>query len=285
MAVLLVGVVAAPAAAKPGHDNTPVYYLSVGTSLAAGVQADPATGESVVTDVSYASELADIVDDDISKLRHVNLGCPGETSTSLIAGGICDYQHRGSQLDEAVKFLQQHGKFTGLITIDVGANDVLACVEGTTIDMACMVATVEQLAVNLDHILTTIQSEAGSDVAIVGMNYYNPFLVYWLLGEEELAQQTAALLSWINGTLETVYAAHGVPVADIAGAFHSDDFTTMVEFPPPWYEVPLNVALLCQWTWMDEWQNIHANDVGYAVMAVDFDQVLPEIPISMPPRN
>jgi lysophospholipase L1-like esterase len=277
VAILLVGVVAAPAAAQTGHDNTPVYYLSLGTSLAAGVQADPADGQSVVTDVSYTTELADIVDDDISKLRHENLGCPGETSTSLIAGGICDYAH-GSQLDEAAKFLEQHGEFVGLITIDVGANDVLACVDGTEIDMECMAATVNQLAVNLDYILTTLQSEAEPDVAIVGMNYYNPFLIYWFV-DHDLAYQTAALLAWINGTLEYVYAAHGVPVADVAGAFQSDNFTLLPN------GIPVNVALLCQWTWMDEWYNIHANDDGYAVMAQSFAGVLPEIPISMPPRN
>jgi len=111
-------------------ENTPVYYLSLGTSLAAGVQADPVTGKNVVTDIHYPGLLAEIIGVDISKLRHKNLGCPGETSDTFMDGGRCDYPH-GSQLEEAVNFLQAHGKFTGLITIDLGANDVLQCTQGT----------------------------------------------------------------------------------------------------------------------------------------------------------
>jgi hypothetical protein len=32
-------------------------------------------------------------------------------------------------------------------------------------------------------------------------------------------------------------------------------------------------------------QNIHANDAGYAVIAETFYSVLPEIPVSKPPRK
>ena len=111
--VFLIGSLNSPvlAKSKKGHKNTPVYYLSLGTSLAAGVQADPVTGESVVTDVSYPSELAEIISQDIPKLCHINLGCPGETAESFIYGGKCDYPH-GSQLDQAVRFLHAHGKST-----------------------------------------------------------------------------------------------------------------------------------------------------------------------------
>ena len=124
-------------------ENTPVYYLSLGTSLAAGVQADPPTGKNVVTNVSYPGLLAEIMRENNSKLRHENLGCPGETSDTFIDGGRCDYPH-GSQLDEALNFLHAHGKFTGLITIDLGANDVLQCTQGT-IDFQCAEEAIERL--------------------------------------------------------------------------------------------------------------------------------------------
>jgi lysophospholipase L1-like esterase len=177
--VFVAGAIFSPAQAKSKNRlrNTPVYYLSLGTSLAAGVQADPLTGESVVTDVSYPSKLAELIGQDIRKLRHVNLGCPGETADSLIDGGKCDYPH-GSQLDEAVQFLHAHGKFTGLITIDVGANDVLQCVDGTDIDLMHMEILLEQLPKKLSIILQTLV-DAAPGVPIVGMNYYNPLLIYW----------------------------------------------------------------------------------------------------------
>jgi hypothetical protein len=156
--------------------NTPVYYVSLGTSLAAAVQADPATGENVVTDVSYPSILAETLSGKIKKLRHVNLGCPEENSDTFIDGGICDYP-RGSQLDEAVNFLRAHGKFTGLITIDLGANDALACFDGTVFDIECFFETVSRLSSNLAYVIQTIRDVAGPNVPIVGMDYYNPLLV------------------------------------------------------------------------------------------------------------
>ena len=52
--IMTLGMISAPVWAQPlGRANTPVYYLSLGTSLAAGVQANPESCESVVTDISY----------------------------------------------------------------------------------------------------------------------------------------------------------------------------------------------------------------------------------------
>jgi len=68
-------------------------------------------------------------------------------------------------------------------------------------------------------------------------------------------------------------------VADVAGAFHSSNFATMVPFPPPHNSVPLNVATICQLTYMcvpaPVGPNIHANPDGYGVMAATFAAVLP----------
>ena len=259
-------------------ENKPVYYLSLGTSLAAGVQADPVTGNKVVTDIHYPGLLAEIIGEDISKLRHENLGCPGETSDTFIDGGRCDYPH-GSQLDEAVNFLRAHGKFTGLITIDLGANDVLQCTQGT-IDFQCAEEAIEPLAVNLANILATLREVAGPDVPIVGMNYYNPLLVLWFQNPD-LAELTRLLMLDFNEALEGVYAGFGVPVADVAGAFMSGDLVADSNMNM----VPDSVELLCAWTWMCAFMNVHPNEVGYGVIAGEFVDVLPPIPISEPPRR
>ena len=279
IAVFIAGAFYGPALAKSQnrHQNTPVYYLSLGTSLAAGVQADPLTGESVVTDVSYPSKLAELINEDIPKLRHVNIGCPGETAESLIYGGKCEYPH-GSQLDEAVQFLHSHGKFTGLITIDVGANDVLQCVDGTNIDLACVGQTLIQLSSDLAYILETLQ-EAAPGVPIVGMNYYNPLLVYWFQ-DPAIAAFTIVLQDTINTALQNVYLTYGAPVADVEGAFKSDSLDD-----DNFNDTPDSVELLCAWTWMCSKQNIHPNEAGYAAIAEEFYSVLPEIPVSTPPRR
>lgn len=262
-------------------ENTPVYYLSLGTSLAAGVQADPITGESIVTDVSYAGILAEELGKDIKKLRHVNLGCPGETSDSFIQGGKCGYPH-GSQLDEALNFLHAHGKFTGLITIDLGANDILSCVIGTDIDDECFYVTLNNLKGNLQFILQSLRDAAGPDVPIVAMNYYNPLLVFWLdENTRPLAKETILLQNELNANLALVYGLYDVPVADVAGVFMSDDLVTDLneDF------IPDSVEILCELTWMCQFQNIHPNEIGYEAIAATFSGVLPKIPISEPPRG
>jgi hypothetical protein len=58
----------------------------------------------------------------------------------------------------------------------------------------------------------------------------------------------------------------GIPVADVAKAYHISDFT-----PLPVINLPLNVFLTLTWTWMGApapfGPDIHANVAGYAVIA------------------
>jgi hypothetical protein len=54
----------------------------------------------------------------------------------------------------------------------------------------------------------------------------------------------------------------------VAGAFSTDDMTTMVN------GIPLDVARICQWTWMCTRGDIHANTAGYGVIAKAFEAVL-----------
>lgn len=267
------------AESKNREQNTPVYYLSLGTSLAAGVQADPETGDSVVTEVSYPSKLADLIGQDIHKLRHVNLGCPGETAESLIFGGKCEYSH-GSQLDEAVQFLHAHGKFTSLITIDLGANDVLQCLSGTVVDPTCLSEKLAQLQMDLMYVLETLR-EVAPNVPIVAMNYYNPLLVYWTPEDETIAVQTILLQQQLNGLLEGIYTAYEIPFADVASAFMSYDITTDANSN----FIPDSVELLCAWTWMCSESNIHPNEAGYEAIAWEFYTVLPELSVLVPPRK
>ena len=268
--ILALGMISAPVWAQPlGRANTPVYYLSLGTSLAAGVQADfPESCESVVTDFSYPGFIAEYIsaDQDISKLRHVNLGCPEETSDTFIDGGLCNFPH-GSQLEEALNFLHAHGKFTGLITIDLGANDALPCFDDPSPEggiIECFAAAVTNLSSNLSDILNALQQEAPG-VPIVGMNYYNPLL----LGDPG----SAPLQDALNAALQVVYGTREVPipVADVAGAFSATP--------------PGELALLCDWTWMCDCFNIHPNVYGYEAIANAFNPVLPYIQISESPRR
>src|SRR5262249_52649183 len=158
--------------------------VSVGDSLAAGVQPIGDPGDLFRTSAGYAEQLVPIARSSFSKLSLVKLGCPGETTATMIDGGICSYPH-GSQLDEAVWFLRSHRPHVAFVTIDIGAND-FPCQ-----DPSCIAAGVASIEQHLPAILATLRDAAGPDVPIVGMTIYNPFLAAWFQGPD--GQATAQL--------------------------------------------------------------------------------------------
>ncbi len=102
-------------ARRPGAASSPAarraappvsYYLALGDSLSQGVQPD-ASGASVRTQEGYANQLYSALRVHQPGLRLVKLGCPGETTATMISGGICRYPG-GSQLAAAVRFLGAH---------------------------------------------------------------------------------------------------------------------------------------------------------------------------------
>ena len=112
------------------------------------------------------------------------------------------------------------------------------------------------MAENLAVILAELRAAAGPHVPIIGMTYYNVFAP---LNDPSLDAGVAAA----NTVLDATYTAAGVPVADVAGAFHNG-------------EQPLSAHLVCAWTWFCTHGNIHPNTTGYGVIAEAFlEQVQP----------
>lgn len=275
---LAILMLAAPAFGS-GDNKGVRYYVSLGTSLSVGIQPD-ATGVNRPTDEGYADQLFDIIEPHFRKIRLVKFGCPGETTTTMMSGGICSYP-KGSQLAQAVRFLRAHKDKVELITIDVGVNDILGagCIVGTNVDFACIQGVFFQVSVNLPVILTALREAADPDTPIIGMNYYNTFLASWLTGPagQVLAVQSSELARIFNDDiLGLTYGTFGIPVADVAEAYLSDNFATLVPLPTPNGPilVPLNVAVICQLTYMcvppPVGPNIHANRIGYGVIAATF---------------
>lgn len=258
-------------AAASDHDNGVRHYLSLGTSLAVGIQPD-ASGANRLTDEGYADQLHDIVAPEFRKLKLTKLGCPGETTSTMMNGGLCDYEE-GSQLAQAVEFLSAHKNRVAIVTIDMGVNDVLAadCIDVPTskVDVVCLLNAFNTLSNNLVAIMATLRQAAHPDTEFVAMNYYNTFLAFWLTGPagQALAYESALLADILNyDVLGTVYAAFDVPVADVAAAYGSAIFS-----PNTAAGLPQNVLNICVYTWMcapaPVGPNIHANRYGYGVIA------------------
>jgi lysophospholipase L1-like esterase len=258
-----------PPAAKPPPPTS--YYLALGDSLSQGVQPD-AAGASVETgqgypDLVYATLLASH-----PALRLVRLGCPGETTKTMMHGGICHYS-AGSQLAAATAFLRAHRGHVFLVTIDIGANDLEDCGNRPSLtQLASCIGQLPKATANVAAILTSLRAAAGPGVRIVGMNYYLPALAEWrggLLGRAtaELSEKFAVAY---DDLLKRAYGQAGITVANVFGAFETTNFGDPVTVPGIG-SVPRNVARICQWTWEcappPRGPNQHANAAGYRVIA------------------
>jgi len=269
------------AAVRRGLSHTagrgPAYYLSLGDSLSRGVQPT-ATGADVQTPRGYADRLEAWLRTAIPRLRLVKLGCSGETTSTMIHGGICRYP-AGSQLAQAATFLRAHRGSTALITIDIGGNDPNSCVIGArpaTI-VGCAISRIPLIERNLSTILATLRSAAGRRVLIVGMTYYVPELGLWRSGHtgRQIGMVTDAFVAGVNRILAKRYHRYGARVADVFAAFRSTDFgpggpagaSRAAKLPP-------NVRVICSLTWMcaasPRGPNEHATDAGYRVIARTF---------------
>jgi lysophospholipase L1-like esterase len=270
---LLAGAAGTAGTAQAAEKHRPVYYVSLGDSLAAGYQPD-VDGDTTAgyTEMVYAA-----LKKDRPNLRHIKLGCSGETSTSLIKGGLCDYTKYGakSQLDAATGFLREHRGRIAAVTLTIGANDVLKCA-ADGIDPKCFADSTAKLGVNTTRIGAKLRWSGGPKARYAGSRYYNPLLANWLTGPDgqALARASAPLLTSLNSVLSLSYRLNGFRVAQVDKAFDTGNFTDRVTLPGVG-EVPKNVANTCGWTWMcTPFKDIHANPTGHRIVADTFMKAL-----------
>src|SRR5580700_8919792 len=148
-----------PATSVRPHVKTvpATYYLALGDSLSQGVQPD-AAGTSVETGQGYPDQLYAMLRPSQPTLQLVKLGCTGETTATMIHGGICRYPG-GSQLADAVMFLRAHRSHVKLVTLDIGANDPETCLDVSSAGQlaACAGRFIPAATANLETILTRLR--------------------------------------------------------------------------------------------------------------------------------
>ncbi len=245
------------------------YYLALGDSLAVGEQPLPSgvlgpSRQGYVDDVYAAYRLTHPF------LQLAKLGCSGDNTRTMIDGGVCSYP-AGSQLAQAVQFLQTHRVV--LITITIGGDNVLHCISQAGVDETCVTNGLAALGTDLPQILSTLRAAAGPHVPIVGANYFDPFLAASVLlpspGGDLLALASLQITVTGNALIEGIYQGFGMPVADVAHAFHIDDYSLV-----PILNVPRNAFLEILWTWIaappPRGPDIHPNAAGYLVIAGAF---------------
>jgi lysophospholipase L1-like esterase len=262
--VLASVVVAVPSAQSAAGDETAThYYLALGDSLA----AEP---DGYVSRVHAALSATD------PKLTLNNISCGGESAVSMRYGSQLQdmasscgtpryyrylYPH-GTQIDEAVSFLHAHKGKVDLITIDIGANDVLPCIPA--LEPACVGQGLERIAVNVDQIVAELRA-AAPGVRVVAMTYYNPFAcAQGVPFPPGLPAASQHVLLSTNAVLLDVFGAHGIEVTDVAGVFAVADLAASAQ-------------TAAAWTWFcnpDRLGDPHPNSAGHQVIADAFLDVL-----------
>jgi lysophospholipase L1-like esterase len=270
-------------ASAPAAGARTRHYLALGDSLAQGMQPQSA-GITVNTDEGYADQLYATERSRIQGLKLVKLGCGGETTTSFLTGRgnslallLGCNPAGGSQMTGAERFLREHHRRgeVALVTLDIGANDVVGCASGAKFDISCVTRGVDHLNANLPLIMRRLRRAGARGVPMATMTLYDPFLQLYLTPE---GQSEALLIngyaSNLNRSLERLYRAGRFRVAHVDTAFRTYDTTattTLAGQPQP---VPVAVAEVCRLTWMCApapfGPNIHANKSGYGVIAQAF---------------
>ena len=258
---------ALPAAAAPGQYQAPrKYYLALGDSLAYGFeQAKFGAGATAQTfDTGYVDDFAAAIHGLRPDVGVTNYGCPGETTSSYFGG--CAWHalyglplhstYTGSQETAALAFLNAHPGQVSPITIDLGANDALGVINGCHFDSTCIAQTLpgvlQTIGANLSLALTRLRAAAPRSEIIV-MQYYNPLYV--------VAPTTDFLLAQLNGVIAAAAAPYGVRLVNA--------FAVINQNPA----FPSEGAAVCALTGMCSpapGGDIHANDLGYALVGNEF---------------
>lgn len=234
-------------------------YVALGDSLAAGYQP----GGAELRDTAYPALTAARLGAKGDELTLENLGCSGETTTSLVKGGTCDFA-AGSQLEQAEKLLK--GGDAALVTIDIGGNDLLRCVRGgAQVDTACVGTGVATVKKNLPTILERLRAAAGPDVPVLVLGYYNPWLAAKALDQPVKGVDAAAkAYTALSRAIESAATSSGTTFVGLDDAFSTNDTTpTTINGRT----VPENAAKICTLTNICTAADIHLTDEGAATVA------------------
>jgi len=223
----------------------PIDYLAIGDSLAAGVSPNNELGKGYADYLSVAMM-------EIGALKTYNKGFsyPGYKTTDVLNDIKLNVTKDiyGIGFEEKTAKLHQSIKDAEVITISVGANDILPLFkqDPTTgkaiIDQKMALTTLQHVGTNYKTIMAQI-NEINPDAQVYVMGYYNPFPYL----SEDLQPLLKQLLDMLNKAITTGLVgtqAIFVPTGDLIAS----DYKTYLPNP----------------------ENIHLSEAGYKKVTEQF---------------
>lgn len=204
---------------QEGH----LTYVALGDSLSVGV------GASDPRERGYAPLYRDILERETGReVRLVQLGISGETTETFIDGSE-------AQLARAQDALSENPG--AIVTLSIGANDLLRTEEGTDAEREVALA---RYAGNLDYIIQTLENSSVPAPRITVLAIYNP----------APGSFTDVWAGRLNQEIRRVAQQNGVAVAAADKAFQGHE---------------AEYSHYDQYSW-----DIHPTDAGYDALAFAF---------------
>jgi hypothetical protein len=259
------------------------FYLDVGGSESLGFQPTGISGHNGErTDTGYANDL--LLREGLKgvALQLQQVGCPGDTVQSMLNTTKADacYQPPKTQLTTSIAFLQAHPTGQGLVTIDIGSNNIRPCLEADPVNQACVATALAAVRVDLPKILAQLKAAASPTTHFVGLEYSDPFLGYYIKGPDGPTRSAATLVAvdQFDTLLGNIYTQRGITTAAVPTYFDMNVATpTTVDNVGT---LPLNVEEACQLSWFcygtPFGPDDHPSNAGYSMIAAAIEAVLPK---------
>lgn len=245
---LILSLVGVPVSAA---DAPKVIYLSLGDSLAAGVNSDKQIGDGFSDYTKKYLEENGLLEDYTKKFA-----VPGDTTADVLGDLTTNVE-----LQEAVKKAD-------IISISAGANDILKQAKvdasaGTVVfDPAIIMPTLTSIGENYAKILATIKT-LNSDAKVLVLGTYYPFPHFT---NEVLKTQLMTLAETLNNTVSKAVTSSGatfVPIFDVMGGKDTEKLKKVLPNP----------------------LDIHPNAEGYKLISGALVEAIKNSVVPMPAPN
>ncbi|WP_099037018.1 SGNH/GDSL hydrolase family protein [Mycobacterium neglectum] len=262
------------------------YYVSIGDSYAAGYRPS-FMGPGATSRDGFAYRVEEKLRSGSEDVRLVNFACSGTTAYGMAFDKGCADDARAPggpeytdtpQAAAAVDFISEHRDRIKLVTLGIGANDLLRCANEAdpAQRQTCAEAEVPRVRLSLDSVLERIRAAVGPNVPIVGVSYINVYLADALKPDGSAKADAATILfqNYLNPTLAQTYSKYGAKFVDttaLAGGYLPSTDKTYLEGHGT---VPASIGRVCSLTYYCTDNDPHPNRAGHDLIAGEVEKAV-----------